>query len=396
MTAPAVQAVMPAPEAPGFGLYIHWPFCLAKCPYCDFNSHVRQGIDHGRWRRALLRELAHFAEKTPGRRLTSIFFGGGTPSLMAPDTLAALIEAASCHWDFSSDIEITLEANPTSSEAESFDAFAAAGVNRMSIGVQALDDEALAFLGRQHSAAEALRAVELARRHVGNLSLDLIYARPGQTAASWRAEMASALAEAPDHISLYQLTIEEGTRFHAARRRGELLELPEEEAAELFDMTREVLAEAGLPAYEVSNHARANAACRHNLTYWRYQDYLGIGPGAHGRITLDGSKVATRQHRAPEAWLAAVEKRGHATRQEDALDQKARLSEMVMMGLRLSNGIQRSRFHEELGQDPEALLPAERLAQLQDAGYLQIDEAGMRASETGILRLNALLAYLLA
>lgn len=383
-------------EAPGFGLYIHWPFCRAKCPYCDFNSHVRDAIEQRRWRTALLAELAHYAEETAGRRLTSIFFGGGTPSLMDPETVAALIEAANGHWAAAPDLEVTLEANPTSSEAEKFAAFAAAGVNRLSIGVQALDDTALAFLGRRHSAAEALAAVALARQAVARVSFDLIYARPDQDAAAWAAELDRALAEAPDHISLYQLTIEENTPFHAARRRGELRELPADAAATLFSETRQRLTDAGLAAYEVSNHARPGAACRHNLVYWRYLDYLGIGPGAHGRITAKGQKVATRQHRAPEAWLDLVERRGHGTRQAEPLDAAARLQEMVMMGLRLTAGIARTDIRRELGAEPEALLPATRLTALQDAGYLLVDEDGMRASEAGLLRLNALLSYLLA
>lgn len=383
-------------EVPGLGLYIHWPFCRAKCPYCDFNSHVRESIDQTRWRDALLAELAHYGEQTAGRPLSSIFFGGGTPSLMAPDTVAALVEAAGRHWVPAADMEVTLEANPTSSEAARFAAFAGAGVNRLSIGVQALDDRALAFLGRQHSAAEALAAVAMARQAVSNVSFDMIYARPGQSVAAWSAELERALAEAPDHISLYQLTVEENTPFHAARRRGDLVELPEAAAAALFVATRKRLTDAGLAAYEISNHARPGRACRHNLVYWRYQDYVGIGPGAHGRIAHAGQKIATRQHRAPESWLALVESQGHGTRLAEALDTTARLQEMVMMGLRLGEGITRADFHRELGAEPEALLSAQRLDALQDAGYLIVDGEGLRANEAGLRRLNALLGYLLA
>ncbi len=273
-----------APADPGFGVYVHWPFCLSKCPYCDFNSHVREGVDHGRWRRALLAELDHYAQATPGRRVTSVFFGGGTPSLMEPETVAAVIARIAQRWDLAEDAEITLEANPTSVEAGRFAALRAAGVNRVSLGIQALDDDALRFLGRQHGAAEALSALEVARANFAHWSFDLIAARPGQSAAAWRAELAQALREAPEHLSIYQLTIEAGTAFHGPWRRGELVLPGEEESAVLFETTREALAAAGLPAYEISNHARPGAECRHNLTYWRYGDYLGggLGPARRG------------------------------------------------------------------------------------------------------------------
>ena len=383
---------------PGFGLYIHWPFCKAKCPYCDFNSHVREAIDQPRWRSALLRELEHYARLTAGqdRRLTSIFFGGGTPSLMEPATAAALIERARALWDCDPGLEVTLEANPTSSEAGNFQGFAEAGVNRLSIGVQALDDDALRFLGRQHSAAEALEAVSLARAAVPRFSFDLIYARPDQALSDWRAELAKALAEGPEHIALYQLTIEENTVFHGAWRRGELEVPGDEAAAALFEATQADLEAAGLAGYEISNHAKPGAACRHNLTYWRYGDYLGVGPGAHGRLTLAGRKTATRQHRAPEAWLQAVEREGHATRQELPLEPRERLEEMLMMGLRLTEGVARAAFRRELDAEPEALLDERRLAPLRDAGYLTLDDSGLRASKEGRQRLDPLLARLLA
>lgn len=383
---------------PGFGLYIHWPFCKAKCPYCDFNSHVREAIDQSRWRGALLRELEHYARLTAGqdRRLTSIFFGGGTPSLMEPATAAALIERARGLWDCDPALEVTLEANPTSSEAGNFQGFAEAGVNRLSIGVQALDDDALRFLGRQHTAAEALEAVSLARAAVPRFSFDLIYARPDQALSDWRAELAKALAEGPEHIALYQLTIEENTVFHGAWRRGELEVPGDEEAAALFEATQADLEAAGLAGYEISNHAKPGAACRHNLTYWRYGDYLGVGPGAHGRLTLAGRKTATRQHRAPEAWLQAVEREGHATRQELPLEPRERLEEMLMMGLRLTEGVARAAFRRELDAEPEALLDERRLGPLRDAGYLTLDGSGLRASKEGRQRLDPLLARLLA
>ncbi len=383
-----------APD-PGFGLYVHWPFCLSKCPYCDFNSHVREGVDQARWRRALLSELDHYAEKTQDRRLTSIFFGGGTPSLMAPETAGAVIDAARAHWDMAPEIEITLEANPTSVEAGHLKAFRTAGIERVSLGVQALDDTALKFLGRQHSAAEALAALDIARRAFGRWSFDLIYARPDQDAATWRAELARALDEGATHLSLYQLTIEEGTAFHGAARRGELRVPGEDTAGELYEVTQEVMAAAGLPAYEISNHARPGAESRHNLTYWRYGDYLGIGPGAHGRVTLSDGKVATRQHRAPEAWLDAVEREGHATRAHQALTAKDRLAEMLMMGLRLREGIARAAFKRETGTEIEDLLPAKSLDPLVAGGFLDLDAQGLRATDTGRARLNAVLARLL-
>jgi oxygen-independent coproporphyrinogen-3 oxidase len=370
---------------------VHWPFCKAKCPYCDFNSHVRDGVDQERWRRALLAELDHYAGETAGRRLTSIFFGGGTPSLMPPATVAAVVERAARHFACAPDIEITLEANPTSAEAGAFAGFAAGGVNRLSLGVQALDDASLTFLGRQHSAAEALAAVDLARRAVPRISFDLIYARPGQQPAAWAAELERALAEGTEHLSLYQLTLEENTVFHARARRGELSLPPEPVQAELFEATQETLERAGLPAYEISNHARLGAESRHTLTYWRYGDYLGIGPGAHGRLTLDGVKLATRQHRAPEAWLERVEADGHATRTREPLDELAQLEEALLMGLRLAEGVPLAR----LGAAAETL-PAERLAALRQQGLLTAEPDRLRATAAGRERLDALLRFLLA
>ncbi len=395
MTA-APQAASPsiARDPDQLALYLHWPFCLSKCPYCDFNSHVRESLDQGRWQRALLREIDHFAERLPKRRLTSVFFGGGTPSLMDPGTVAAVLERAREHWPAAAHLEVTLEANPTSSDAGRFAAYAAAGVTRLSLGVQSLDNDALTFLGRQHDAAQALRAVAAARKVFERLSIDLIYARPGQDPAAWRDELSRALRESPDHISLYQLTIEPGTAFHAQRRRGELSELPEGAAASLFEDTRARLAQAGLPAYEVSNHARAGAECRHNLVYWCSGDYLGVGPGAHGRLTLGGRRMALRQHRAPEAWLERVERGGHATREESALGDRAWLQEMVMMGLRLSDGIPRETFRRTFDAEPEVLLPGEKLDQLRDNGLIVLDEARLAVTGTGLTRLDGLLAYL--
>jgi len=401
MNAPATAPQPQTAPGTGFGIYVHWPFCRAKCPYCDFNSHVRETVDHARWRRALLAELDHYAVETNGQPVTSIFFGGGTPSLMAPETVAAVIERIADRWPLADDLEITLEANPTSVEAAGFAAFRAAGITRVSLGVQALDDAALSFLGRQHSAHEALAAVDVARRHFSRWSFDMIYARPEQTVAAWMAELTRALAEGPAHLSLYQLTIEEGTVFHGAWRRGELATPGENRAADLFEATQEVLSTAGRPAYEISNHARPGEECRHNLTYWRYGDYVGVGPGAHGRLSLRGDtgtprKVATRQHRAPEAWLAAVESSGHASREHRDIEAPERLTEMVMMGLRLRAGIERAAFRRELDAEPEEVLPATALRHLIEGGFLELDAKALRATDTGRQRLDALLARLLA
>ncbi len=385
-----------AGREPGFGLYVHWPFCRSKCPYCDFNSHVRAAVDHGRWRRALLAEMAHYGASTSGRRLTSIFFGGGTPSLMEPETVAAVIEQARGIWQADTDIEITLEANPTSVEAGKFAAFREAGVNRVSLGVQSLREADLKFLGRQHGAGEAQQAIELARRYFGRFTFDLIYARPGQTVAAWREELREALALAGNHLSVYQLTIEPETAFAAAVRRGDFTVPEEEDAAALYEATQETLAEAGLPAYEISNHARPGEESRHNLTYWRYGDYAGIGPGAHGRLMLDGVKYATRQHRAPEAWLEMVEQEGHATRQRDVLDAEARREEMLMMGLRLAEGIDADRVAAETGGTLRSTLDPPRLTALIEGGFVELDDRGLRATASGRQRLNAVLAQLLA
>jgi putative oxygen-independent coproporphyrinogen III oxidase len=384
----------------GFGIYVHWPFCRAKCPYCDFNSHVREAIDQSRWRDALLQELEHYAAqtqgKTGGRTVTSLFFGGGTPSLMEPETVGAVIRAVRRHWTVVPDLEITLEANPTSVETGRFRGFRDAGVNRVSIGVQSLDDSTLKFLGRQHSAGEAIRALEIGRATFPRLSFDLIYARPGQSLEAWQDELAAALDLANSHISLYQLTIEPGTAFEQRVARGDFQTLPEDEQAALFDWTAARLERAGLPAYEISNHARPGEESRHNLTYWRYGDYVGIGPGAHGRLTLDGAKLATRQHRAPEAWLDAVEREGHATRQRLEVETAARLQEMVMMGLRLAEGIPASRFLAETGSEIEVALDASRLKRLTEGGFLTLADARLKATAEGRTRLDAVLGALLA
>jgi len=377
-------------------LYVHWPFCKSKCPYCDFNSHVRAGVEDARWRAALLRELDRYGAKTAGRRLVSVFFGGGTPSLMAAATVAAILERAERHWPVAPDLEVTLEANPTSVEAQRFADFRAAGVNRVSLGVQALDDRALKFLGRGHDAAEARAAVALAARSFARFSFDLIYARPCQSAAEWRAELDEALVMAGDHLSLYQLTIEPGTAFHTAHARGDFA-LPDEDLAGAFyEATQERLAHAGLPAYEISNHARPGAECRHNLVYWRSDDYVGIGPGAHGRFDADGVRYAARQRRAPETWLATAERDGDATEECVALNARERLEEFLMMGLRLSEGVSRARFRAAIGAEIIDALDRTALDDLIGGGFLTLDDDRLAATDVGRQRLNAVLARLLA
>ncbi len=399
MTAAAPAGTSVVSTGP-LGVYIHWPFCKSKCPYCDFNSHVREGIEEARWRRALLGELEHAAREAPGRRVESIFFGGGTPSLMEVDTVAALIARTRQLWDVSPDLEVTLEANPTSVEAGKFAGLAQSGVNRLSLGVQALDTPSLRFLGRAHSVDEALAALATANRHFKRASFDLIYARPGQTAEAWAEELDRALALAGEHLSLYQLTIERGTRFFAEHARGGFTLPGEEEAAEMYELTQARLAAAGLPAYEISNHARPGAACRHNLIYWRYQDYVGVGPGAHGRFAVQqeggGAKRATRRASGPEAWLSAVEKSGHGTVEVVDVAGRDRVEEALMMGLRLAEGIDRTGFAREAGIDPVEALGEQRLGPLLEAGLLEMTADRLGATAAGRQRLNALLERLIA
>jgi putative oxygen-independent coproporphyrinogen III oxidase len=377
-------------------LYIHWPFCLAKCPYCDFNSHVRERIPQARFRDALRQELAWEAGRLGRRKLTSIFFGGGTPSLMEPDTVAALIADATRLFTRAADIEITLEANPTSVEAGKFTAFRDAGVNRVSIGIQALHDDILRRLGRQHSASQAIAALETGRKIFPRLSFDLIYARPDQSEAAWRAELRRALDLAADHLSLYQLTIEPGTVFEAAHRRGEIVLPDDDTAATLYDATAEEAARFGLLPYEVSNYARPGAESRHNLAYWRYADYAGIGPGAHGRLTLGGALTATRRHRAPEPWAERVERDGHGTMQQEALTTEERAREMLLMGLRLTEGIDITRFAARTGIPLDDALDQDVLARALAEDYLVRTATHLRATGEGRLRLDSLLAALVA
>ena len=374
-----------APDNDPLALYVHWPFCVSKCPYCDFNSHVRAGVDQQAWRDALLADLAHEARALPGRRLGSIFFGGGTPSLMPPETVATIIAAATRAWEPVGDLEITLEANPSSVEAARFGDLAAAGVNRVSLGLQALDDAALRFLGRAHDVKEGLAALEVAQARFARVSFDLIYARPDQPLAAWEAELARALSFGTEHLSLYQLTIEPGTRFATEAAAGRLTIPDGDAAADLFEATRAMTAAAGLPAYEVSNHARPGAESRHNLVYWRYTDYAGIGPGAHGRR----AGLATARHRKPENWLAAVARNAHGIQSEDALPPAARASEALLMGLRLREGVDLARIARLTGLPPAALVDDRAIAAL--PGLLARDGDRLRVTDAGMLLLDAIL-----
>lgn len=378
------------------GLYVHWPFCLAKCPYCDFNSHVAERIDQARWRAAYERALEHYARLIPGRVLASIFFGGGTPSLMEPETVRCVIDKARKLWPQVNDLEVTLEANPTSIEAEKFAAFRAAGVTRVSVGVQALNDADLKFLGRQHSAAEARRAIEIARENFERFSFDLMYARPGQSLESWQAELSQAVGLAGGHLSLYQLTIERNTPFYFDHARG-LFDLPgEEEASAFYTVTQDILESGGLPGYEVSNHAAAGHESRHNLIYWHYGDYVGIGPGAHGRLSLsDGRKVATREHAAPDIWLSRVEERGSGAHPFEDLSGEDRFMEALMMGLRLRDGVRFDHLNAQGECDWQSFVDEARLQVAIDEGWIIMGKDAMRLSREGTLRLNALIPYIL-
>ena len=376
-------------------LYIHWPFCLAKCPYCDFNSHVRERIDQDRFAAALRAELAWEAARLGRRALGSIFFGGGTPSLMEPRIVADLIADARRLFDAADDCEVTLEANPTSVELARLEAFRAAGVDRISIGVQSLVAEDLHRLGRRHSPGQAIAALELGRRIFPRVSFDLIYARPGQTVAGWRAELRQALALASDHLALYQLTIEPGTVYEGMHRRGEIA-LPDPDiAAELYDVTGEEAARFGLAGYEVSNYARPGQESRHNLAYWRYADYAGIGPGAHGRISLAGRRIATRRHRAPEPWAELVERQGHGSTAEEEVAPSDRAREMLLMGLRLTEGIDAARFADRTGLELLTVLDPQTLVRACQEQYIEWDGARLAATPEGRKRLDALLGALL-
>lgn len=376
-------------------LYVHWPFCLSLCPYCDFNSHVRDTIDQGAWRAALLRELAHYADQAPDRRLTSIFFGGGTPSLMPPETAAAIIAQAKTSFTPAPDIEITLEANPTSAETKVLESFRKAGINRLSLGIQALDDAALSALGRTHSQAEAKACIAVARALFERFSFDLIYARPGQTPHAWETELTQAIALSRGHLSAYQLTIEPGTPFFLAQARGALSLPDEDHGTRMFEITQRVLETAGLPAYEISNHAAPGEESRHNLTYWHHGDYLGIGPGAHGRLQLDGTVHETRQHRAPEIWLERCLTHGHATQRSTPLLQDLLVEEVTMMGLRLIKGIDGAVFKIRTGLSLDQAFAPGTITQLTEAGFLETRPGHLVATAAGRQRLNAVIDLLL-
>ena len=371
-------------------LYVHWPFCVSKCPYCDFNSHVRAAIDEEAWRDALLADLAHEARLMPGRRLTSIFFGGGTPSLMRPATAEAIIAAAIALWCAAPDIEITLEANPNSVEAERFADLARAGVNRLSLGLQSFDDRSLRFLGRAHSASEGFRALEIAQRNFRRVSFDLIYALPGETDESWSATLAQALSLGTRHLSLYQLTIEPGTRFASMVARRELEPLDPDAAATLYELTEAMTAAAGLPGYEISNYARPGCESRHNLTYWRYGDYAGIGPGAHGRRL----GMRSMRHRKPENFLSALERNGHGIAEEAPLSPVEAADEALVMGLRLREGIDAGAIARGFGL--ESIIDWNKVARLEQSGHLERNGTHIALTATGRLLLDHLLGEIAA
>ena len=368
-------------------LYIHWPFCVSKCPYCDFNSHVREAVDQQVWADALLADMAYEAALTAGRPLSSIFFGGGTPSLMPPSTVAALINSAEKHWGFTNDIEITLEANPSSVEAARFADLAAAGVNRVSLGLQSLDDAALAFLGRAHSVKESLAALDIAQSEFARVNIDLIYARPDQTAAAWEAELARAISFGTDHMSLYQLTIEPGTRFATLVREGHFVPADDDDAASLYELTQSMTVAAGLPAYEISNHAREGQQSRHNLTYWRYGDYIGIGPGAHGRRL----KTATQRHKKPENFLSGVTRNAHGIVTEEPLDAETRAMEALLMGLRLGEGIDLNSIASRTGVAADLLIDNKAVADIAKLGLIRQHGQHLTITPQGMPLLDAIL-----
>ena len=377
-----------------FAVYVHWPFCLSKCPYCDFNSHVRHGgVDEARFVRAFEAEIAATAARVGGRTVSTIFFGGGTPSLMQPASVQAILDAIGKHWSVAPDVEVTLEANPTSVEATRFRGYRSAGVNRVSLGVQALDDGALKELGRLHTAQEALDAVAVARANFERYSFDLIYARPRQTPAAWGAELKRAITEAAEHLSLYQLTIEADTPFFGLQKAGKLVIPDDDTARDLYDLTQATCADAGLPAYEVSNHARPGAECRHNLVYWRGHEYAGVGPGAHGRLNIDGRRYATETEKRPESWLLRVEAAGNGLIVDDKLTSTETADEFLLMGLRLAEGIDPERFTALAGRT----LDPKRISILRDEGAVETTANGrLRVTQSGFPVLDAVVADLAA
>ncbi|MBY5437478.1 radical SAM family heme chaperone HemW [Rhizobium leguminosarum] len=385
-------ALLPDTGEPGFGVYVHWPFCAAKCPYCDFNSHVRhQPVDQERFTSAFLKEMATVRAISGPKTVTSIFLGGGTPSLMQPETVSAILDGIARHWHVPAGIEITMEANPSSVEAERFRGYRAAGVNRVSLGVQALNDRDLKFLGRLHDVGDALKAIRLARDIFPRMSFDLIYARPDQTVEEWEKELKEAISYAVDHLSLYQLTIEEGTPFYGLHKAGKLVVPDGEQSALLYEATQEITAREGMPAYEVSNHARPGAESRHNLTYWRYGDYAGIGPGAHGRLTRGPEKLATATERKPEAWLDMVERDGHGILDEERLGFEEQSDELLLMGLRLREGVDLARWQQLSGRD---LDPKREEFLLEHKFIERIGNSRLRCTPSGMLILDSVVADL--
>lgn len=379
---------------PGFGVYIHWPFCAAKCPYCDFNSHVRhKPIDQARYAAGFEREISHMAAMQPGEKVTSIFFGGGTPSLMEPSTVERILNAVDKVWGFDPDIEITMEANPSSVDATRFKGYRAAGVNRVSLGVQSLDDTQLKFLGRLHNADEARRAIELAHNTFPRMSFDMIYARPHQTLEGWEQELLEAISLSADHLSLYQLTIEQGTPFFDLHKRGKIAVPDSEHAAQLYELTQQITEANGLPAYEISNHAASGSQSRHNLTYWRFGTWAGVGPGAHGRLLMNDGRHATSTQRNPEKWLEQVEATGNGLVENDVLTAEDTSDELLLMGLRLSEGFDLSRYERET----RAPLDPKRIADLMEHGMIEkISDSRIRATPAGWLVLDAVIADLAA
>jgi putative oxygen-independent coproporphyrinogen III oxidase len=379
-----------------FGIYIHWPFCKSKCPYCDFNSHVSETINYQRWTQNYLREIDTYAEMTKGRVVDTVFFGGGTPSLMRADMVADILSHIQTRWQVANDWEVTLEANPTSFETDKFRDFHAAGVNRVSIGVQSLREDDLKFLGREHSPEQAKYAIEQAQSIFSRVSFDLIYARPKQNIEDWRDELTEAIKMASGHMSLYQLTIEQGTPFFTRHARGEF-KIPEQDlAADLFDLTQDMMGEAGMPAYEISNHAASGQESRHNLIYWRYDDYIGIGPGAHGRVTQGEQKFATRAHRAPELWLSKVEQEGHGAHPFEPVTVLSRFQECLMMGLRLREGLPIARLVEAYGAPIDDMITPSKITTLVKEDILEDNSSILRTTPQGFKCLNAVLGYLVS
>lgn len=392
MSAETSTFLLPDTGEPGFGVYIHWPFCAAKCPYCDFNSHVRhQAIDQPRFVSAFLKEMETMRSLSGPKTVTSIFIGGGTPSLMDPTTVDAILSGIARFWHVPDGIEITMEANPSSVEATRFRGYRAAGVNRVSLGVQALNDRDLKFLGRLHNVEDALKAIHLAREIFPRMSFDLIYARPDQTVEDWEAELKQAISYAVDHLSLYQLTIEEGTPFYGLHKAGKLVVPDGDQSALLYEATQDITAAHGMPAYEVSNHARRGAESRHNLTYWRYGDYAGIGPGAHGRLSIGADKLATATERNPEGWLKLVEDHGHGMVDRELLGRDEQADELLLMGLRLREGVDLARWHALSGRE----LDPKREETLLEHGFIErLGNSRLRCTPSGMLVLDAVVADL--